>query len=399
MLGKIEDRAAYNGAPAAFINLDAAANAEPTRQVIDAVLAALTSGAANPSSAHGLGDISREILAQARDAVVALLIGAFEESVTFTSGCTEANNTVFAGAGADTIVTTVIEHPSVLRAAERAASGGATVHYLPVDRNGIVDLARLPSLLQSAQGSTLVSVQYANSETGVIQPVEQIAALVLTRPDTTFHSDAAQAFGKVAIDLSPGIGPDVITISGHKLHAPMGVGAIVSSERAPKLSPLLVGGDQESSLRAGTEPVALIAGFGAACCERFASFAQVNEQMSELRDRLEAGLLRNVPFVSVGAFLKRLPNISSVRFARVDAMSLVAHLDGRGVAISQGSACSSRRPEPSHVLTAMGLTEEEAFETVRFSLSSLNSASEVDAAISIIAETAELLRSVSWAPA
>lgn len=399
MLDKVEDRAAQSGASATFINLDAAANTEPTPPVIDAVLAALTSGAANPSSAHGLGDLSREILAHARDAVVSLLIGAYEENVTFTSGCTEANNTIFAGAGADTIVTTVVEHPSILRAAERAASGGATVHYLPVDRNGIVDLARLSTLLQESQGSTLVSVQYANSETGVIQPVQQIAALVETRPDTTFHSDAAQAFGKVAIDLSLGTGPDVITISGHKLHAPMGVGAIVSSERAPKLSPLLVGGDQENLLRAGTEPVPLIAGFGAACWERFASFAQASQQMSELRDRLEAGLMRHVPFVSVGAFLERLPNISSIRFARVDAMSLVAHLDGRGVAISQGSACSSRRPEPSHVLTAMGLTEEEAFETVRFSFSTLNSTSEVDAVISIIAETAELLRSVSWSPA
>ncbi|MER9304366.1 cysteine desulfurase family protein [Mesorhizobium sp. M0496] len=381
---------------AKVINLDAAANTAPTEEVIEAVIAALRSGAANPASAHELGDRSRAILARARDSVLSLITGAEEESVTFTSGCTEANNTVFAGVAATTVITSTVEHPSVLRAAERSSSIGATLHYLPVDRAGIVDLDRLETLVSGARGPLLVSIQYANSETGVIQPVKEIAALLATRPMTTFHSDAAQAFGKLAIDLSPGVGPDLVTVSGHKLHAPMGIGAIVAASRGVSLVPLLVGGDQEGALRAGTEAVPLIAGFGAACNKRADGLSKSVDQMKALRDRLEATLRAAISDVRLGAAAERLPNISSVRFPGIDGMSLIAQLDSRGVAASQGSACASRRPEPSHVLIAMGLAEREAFETVRFSLSVLNTETEIDDAALIIAGSVEHLRSVAW---
>jgi len=386
-------------ASSAVINLDAAANTTPTEEVIEAVVAALRGGAANPASAHELGDRARAILARARDSLLSLVTGAAEEGVTFTSGCTEANNTVFAGIEAATIITSTVEHPSVLRSAERATLTGATVHFVPVDGAGIVDLHRLESLIGSAQGPLLVSIQFANSETGVIQPIAKIAAMLATRPMTTFHSDAAQAFGKLSIDLSPGLGPDVITVSGHKLHAPMGVGAIVAAERGVSLAPLLVGGDQEGALRAGTEAVPLIAGFGAACDRRAEEMSRFVERMKALRDRLEAGLRVAIPDARLFNPAERLPNITSVRFPGVDGMSMIAQLDSRGVAASQGSACASRRPEPSHVLIAMGLSEIEAFETVRFSLSVLSSEAEIDEAVSIIADSVEHLRSVAWARA
>ncbi|MGW8281472.1 cysteine desulfurase family protein (plasmid) [Sphingomonas aurantiaca] len=383
-----------------MINLDAAANSVPTEEVIDAVVAAMRSGAANPASAHELGDRARIVLTRARDSVLSLLHGAMDDGVTFTSGCTEANNTVFAGIAAPTIITSTVEHPSVLRSAERAASSGKTVLFAPVDRNGVVDLDKLGAIVASVQGPLLVSIQFANSETGVIQPIAAIAALLATRPRTTFHSDAAQAFGKLPIDLSSGVGPDVITVSGHKLHAPMGVGAIVAAERGIPLAALLVGGDQEGSLRAGTEAVPLIAGLGAACDARADTMDDCVLRMSQLRNRLEVGLRETLPNVRLLVDeADRLPNISSVRFPGVDGMSLIAQLDSRGVAASQGSACSSHRPEPSHVLMAMGMSENDAFETVRFSISTLNTNDEIDEATSIIAETVNHLKDLSWAQA
>jgi len=382
------------------INLDAAANTVPTEEVIDAVVAAMRSGAANPASAHEFGDRARAVLTRARDGVLSLLNGALDDGVTFTSGCTEANNTVFAGIPATTIITSTVEHPSVLRSAERAASRGTKTLFVPVDRAGLVNLEQLEAIVASVQGPLLVSIQFANSETGVIQPIAAIAAVLTRRPQTTFHSDAAQAFGKLPIDLSPGTGPDVITVSGHKLHAPMGVGAIVAAERGVSLTPLLVGGDQEGSLRAGTEAVPLIAGLGAACEARADTIDACVLRMSRLRDRLEAGLRAALPdVVLLKSATDRLPNISSVRFPGVDGMSLIAQLDSRGVAASQGSACSSRRPEPSHVLMAMGLSESAAFESVRFSISALNTDAEIDEATSIITSSVNHLRSVSWATA
>lgn len=382
------------------INLDAAANTSPTVAVIDAIIEALNSGAANPSSAHELGARSRAILSRARDSVMSLVTGAHEDGVVFTSGCTEANNTVINSGAGGTVLASAVEHPSVLRALERISSAGSATHLLPVDRNGTIDLVKLRRLVDASAGPLLVSVQIANSETGVIQPIAAIAEILAERPDTTFHCDAAQAFGKITIDLAKGRGPDVITLSGHKLHAPMGVGAIVTAERGVNLLPLLVGGEQEGGMRAGTEAIPLIAGMAAACEMRADAISNNVAYMTALRDRLEAGLAAAVPDLVInGVGGPRLPNIVSVRFPGIDGMSLVAQLDSRGVAVSQGSACSSRRPEPSHVLTAMGLTELEAFETIRLSLSPLNTSAEVDTAIEIITTSVNYLRSVAWARA
>lgn len=371
---------------AAPINLDANANAAPTEAVKAAVMAALGYGA-NPSSAHGAGEDARRLLETARDAVCLLCEGLYPEDVVFTSGCTEANNLVVASARAAgaALITTAVEHPSMLRPAEALRAAGGRVDILPVDARGRIELDALRDLLMAASGPIWLSIQAANSETGVLQPIEEIAALCAERDDVLFHTDAAQAFGKVTLRLGGGRGPDVATLSGHKLHAPMGVGALILAEGESRLSAQLLGGDQERGLRAGTQSAPLIAGLGEACRARASSLTADVGHMGRLRDRLEHALRAELPSIVVhGAGAPRLPNTSNIRFPGVDAMALVAHLDAGGVLTSQGSACHSRRPEPSPVLVAMGCSEAEAFSAVRFSVSPLNSPNEIDAAVPII---------------
>jgi cysteine desulfurase len=200
-----------------------------------------------------------------------------------------------------------------------------------------------------------------------------------------FHSDAAQAFGKIELALGGARGPDVVSVSGHKLHAPMGVGALLFREGEGRLTPLLFGGDQEAGLRAGTQSLPMIAGFGAACRGRRAGFEGEVAQMRRLRERLEGALLAALPSVQVnGVGAPRLPNTSNVYFPDIDAMALVGLLDAEGVLASQGSACHSRWPEPSAVLTAMGFSHATAWSSVRFSVSPLNTEAEIDFAVRVI---------------
>jgi cysteine desulfurase len=273
----------------------------------------------------------------------------------------------------------------VLRAAEAFQRSGGDVEVLPVGEDGRLDPAEVEARLRGTSGPVIVSVQAANSETGVVQPLAEIATLLNNREDALFHSDAAQAYGKMHLVLGGGRGPDVLSVSGHKLHAPMGVGALLLHKGETRLSPLLRGGDQEGGRRAGTQSLPLIAGFGAACRERRAGFAGQVERMRRLRNQLEAGVRAALPSVQVnGESGPRLPNTSNLLFPSVDAMALVATLDAEGVLASQGSACHSRRPEPSSVLTAMGLCEADAYSSVRFSVSPLNTEAEIEAAIAII---------------
>lgn len=381
----IEDDAA-NAPVVTAINLDANANTAVTGVVVDAVIAALRL-AANPSSTHEGGDIARTILTDARDAVSSLVLGASDETVVFTSGCTEANNTVLNAAVSmrATLVTTAVEHPSVLSTAHALSRLGVDVRLIGVDANGVIDLAELMRIIGEIDGPVILSIQAANSETGVIQPIASIAAMLDGRNDILFHSDAAQAFGKIPVRVGRAA-PDVVSISGHKLHAPMGVGAIVTARDEDRVTPLLRGGDQQGGRRAGTEPVALIAGLSAACSSRAASMLADVDRMRTLRDRLERSLVEQIPAAKVnGAAVDRLPNTSSVTFAGVDGMALVAQLDAEGIMVSQGSACSSMRPAPSNVLMAMGMTEADAFSTIRFAVSPLNTIDEIDAAVATVA--------------
>lgn len=376
-----------NGGPVeTLINLDANANAAPTAAVIAAVLDTLRMSA-NPSSAHAAGQTARALLETARDAVVALSDGLYPEDVVFTSGCTEANNLAIASQRrrGGVLITSTVEHPSILRPAEALLADGHDVRFLPVNEDGLVDLQTLALWLNNTASPMTVSIQTANSETGVIQPIAAIADLVASFDDVLFHSDAAQSFGKQLTVIGRGRGPDAVSISGHKLHAPMGIGALLLGDGETRLEAQLLGGDQEQGLRAGTQALPMIAGLAVACRERACDLAGHVQHMAVLRDRLEAGVLAALPRITVnGARSARLPNVTNLLFPGIDAMSLVAHLDAEGIMASQGSACSSRRPEPSHVLTAMGLSEDDAFSCVRLSVSPLNTAAEIDAAITTI---------------
>lgn len=372
--------------PLPRINLDANANAKPTPAVIAAIVEALKKGA-NPSSAHGAGDDARRLLEAARDALCDLCSGVFPENVIFTSGCTEANNLVVASCVANgaSLITTEVEHPSVLRPAEAFAAGGGTLHLLGVSADGLVDLTEVEALLATSSGPVILSVQVANSETGVRQPIADIARIAAGYDHVLFHADAAQAFGKMPLVLGGAEGPDVITVSGHKVHGPMGIGAVLMVEGETRLRPLLLGGEQERGLRAGTQPLPLAAGFAAACAERRENFDGDVASMAALRNRFELTLKTALPQIRINGFdAPRLANTSNICFPGIDAMALVALIDAEGIEASQGSACSSQRPEPSHVLTAMGLNEADAFASVRFSMSPLNTFEQIDEATLII---------------
>lgn len=383
-----DGNARFDSADQHRINLDANANAAPTPAVVAAVLEALTH-AANPSSAHAAGDDSRLMLERARDAVTGLCLGALPENIIFTSGCTEANNLVLNSArvAGATVLISAVEHASIMQPAWALRDAGHDVKVVPVHSDGTLDLVFLEAALDEITSPIVLSVQSANSETGVLQPIARIAELASKRANVVFHTDAAQSFGKEFTDLGAPNGPALVTVSGHKLHGPMGVGALLISEDEVRVAPILLGGDQERGLRAGTQAVPLIAGFGAACRERLTQLEPAIAKMTKLRDRLETAVLQKLPTVRInGAGARRLPNTSNMLFPGLDAMALVAVLDSEGVLASQGSACHSRRPEPSHVLVAMGLSEEEAFASVRFSVSPANNESDIETAASLIVE-------------
>jgi cysteine desulfurase len=375
------------------IFLDANATTRPLDAVIDMVACVMRGAYANPSSAHWLGNEARRVLEIARDDITALFPGIFPEGVIFTSGGTEGNNALLNYFGRDTagitLITTAVEHHSVLRPAEAFAKAGGQHIVLPVTPDGLVTLDAIQNAVCKARGSVLISVQLANSETGVIQPMGKLIAKVkCLRPDVLVHSDVAQAVGRVPIDLGA-LQVDVVTFSGHKIHGPQGIGAMVFRDPDERrVAPLILGGGQERGLRSGTHNVAGAAGLGLAARIRASEFAVATSRLSAMRDAFEMQLLDAVPEASVnGGAAPRVPNTSSICFRGKEAMELVARLDSKGIACSVGSACSSAKPEPSHVLMAMGLSQAEAFSSVRFSFSILNSMNEANMAALTVHET------------
>jgi cysteine desulfurase len=348
---------------------------------------------ANPSSAHWLGDEARRVLEVARDDITALFPGMFPEAVIFTSGGTEGNNALLNHIGRSaagmTVITTAVEHLSVLRPAQTFATGGGKCVVLPVTPDGLVSQDAMRDAVREARGDILISVQLANSETGVIQPIGQmVAEAKRVRSDIFVHSDVAQAIGRVPIDLDA-LQLDVVTFSGHKIHGPQGIGAMVFRDpNERRVTPFLLGGGQERGLRSGTHNVAGAAGLGLAVRTRASEFAVAVSRLAAMRDAFEMQLLGAAPQASVnGVRAPRVANTSSIRFAGKEAMELVGRLDAKGIACSVGSACSSAKPVPSHVLMAMGLSQAEAFSSVRFSFSIFNSMDEATRAANIVAET------------
>jgi cysteine desulfurase len=347
----------------------------------------------NASSIHHYGQQTRAAVERAREQVAALL-GCREAEIVFTSGGTEADNLALFGLAkaGDHIITSTIEHHAVLNSAKRLETLGCEVTYVPVDGRGRVDPGDVRRALRPK--TKLISIMMANNETGVLQPVDEIGK-VASEADVWFHTDAVQAAGKVPV-IAKQIGCDLLSISAHKIHGPQGTGALYV-RKGTLLEAMLYGGRHERSRRAGTENVAGIVGLGTA-----AEIARVGLEQGEdrrlggLRDRLEKIVLEQIEAVGVnGAGTPRVPTTSSTWFDFIEGEAMVIAMDLKGVAVSTGAACSSGAIEPSHVLTAMGLSPVRARASIRFSLGKQNTAEEVDYALSVLPEVLGRLREIS----
>jgi cysteine desulfurase len=356
----------------------------------------------NASSIHHHGQQTRAAVERARESVAALL-GCRASEIVFTSGGTEGDNLAIFGLAhpGDHVITSTVEHHAVLNACKHLAVQGCEVTYVPVDRRGLVDPADVKRAVRP--NTKLISVMFANNETGVVQPVVEIGEIA-AEADVYFHSDAVQAAGKIPIDVTE-IGCDLLTISGHKIHGPQGVGALYVRKGTP-LAPMLYGGSHERSRRAGTENVPGIVGLGKAAELAIADFKRGDDsKMAAARDRLESELLSIEGTGLNGAGSNgagsndepapRLPNTTNIYFDAIEGEALVIALDLKGLAVSTGAACSSGTIEPSHVLLAMGLSPERAKASIRFSLGKQNTAEEVDFALTLVAETVAHLRELS----
>jgi cysteine desulfurase len=347
----------------------------------------------NASSIHHHGQETRAAVERARDSV-ALLLGCRPAEIVFTSGGTESDNLAIAGlaSAGDHIITSTIEHHAVLQACKHLGETGCDVTYLPVDGRGLVDPDDVRHALRPH--TKLISIMLANNETGVLQPVEEIGKIA-AETEVFFHTDAVQAAGKVPIDVAR-IGCHALSISGHKMHAPQGVGALYVRRRT-RLQPLFYGGRHERSRRAGTENVPGIVALGKAAELTIEGFERGDDKkMSSLRDRLQQGIRAQVEDAGVnGDGAPRVPNTTNIYFDHIEGESLVIALDLKGLAVSTGSACSSGAIEPSHVLTAMGLRADRARASIRFSLGKQNTAEDVDLALALVPETVARLRELS----
>lgn len=382
------------------IYLDHNATTPVAPEVFEAMLPYFTDQFGNASSIHGYGQIAKAAVEEARE-ILARLLNAQPGEIVFTSGGTESDNAAVFGAveaarerraGAPVhLITTAIEHHAVLYAAQALQAQGVRVTYISAGSCGVVDPLEVERAI--TPDTVLISVMHANNEIGTIQPIGEIGRIARER-GITFHSDAVQSVGKIPVDMRA-MGLDLVSLSGHKLHGPKGVGALYV-RKGTVLHPLMVGGHHERDRRPGTENVPGIVGLGKAA---ELAAAQMNEEaarLAPLRDRLEKEILRRVPRVKVnGAGSPRLPNTSSLRFEHVEGEGFVIACDLRGLACSTGAACSSGSLEPSHVLAAIGLSREQARSTVRFSLGRTTTAEDIDAAVNVITEVAVHLRSLS----
>lgn len=371
-----------------------------TTKVADRVFVAmrpyLTNYFAHPSSPHLLGTKVRQKIEEARDLVAVLLGTTHPDEIVFTSGGTESVNTAIMGALAASpsrkhIVTTKVEHVAVLNLCRYLETKGYRVDYLSVNGQGMLDLEELRRSLH--EDTALVSVMWANNETGVIFPIEKIGEIVKER-GITLHVDAVQAVGRVAINLRWLSHVDLLSVSGHKFHAPKGVGALFV-RRGTKLRPLIVGGPQEGMRRDGTENVASIIGMGKAAELANAYLGEEITVVRCLRDKLETGLLKQIPEVRVNRHrTMRIPNTTNITFRGLDGQKLLKLMEQQEIYATSGTACMGGKI-PSHVLLAMGLTPEDALASIRFGLSRYNSDAEIDFVISLLTAIVNNVRTAS----
>jgi cysteine desulfurase len=375
------------------IYMDANATTPLLPEVLETMRPWLLENFGNASSIHQHGQQARAAVEHARESV-AMLLNCRESEIVFTSGGTESDNLAVFGLvkPGDHIITSSIEHHAVLHTAERLHERGIDVTFLPVSREGRVDPKDVRRELRS--NTRLISVMMANNETGVIQPIQEIGRIA-QEADIWFHTDAVQAAGKVEIDVKA-IGCDLLSISGHKMHAPQGTG-VLYVRRGTRIEPLFFGGAHERQRRAGTENVAGIVGLGRA--SELAAIALKDgtmDRVASLRARLEHGIVARVEDCSVnGGEAPRVPNTTNLQFDNLEGEALVIALDLKGLAVSGGSACMSGATEPSHVLTAMGLVSTRARASLRFSLTKLNTEDEVNAALEIVPAAVTRLRELA----
>jgi cysteine desulfurase len=376
-----------------LIYLDNNATTQPAPEVVAEMLPFLTDFFGNPSSTYRFGQRARQAVDEGR-AKVATLVGCNEGELVFTGGGTESVNTAIKGllavrAPRRKIVTSTVEHSACRELCQQLGREGVEIIAVPVGVDGALDMDRLSWAID--ERTALVSIMWANNETGVIFPVEGIAK-ICRQKGVPFHCDATQAIGKMSVDLHA-MGVDAASFAAHKFHGPKGVGGLYL-RRGLRIHPLLVGGPQERGRRGGTENVAGIAGMGKAA-ELASDHLPEMGRVAELRDRFEQGVLRAIPSSQVNGDPNcRVPNTSNIGFERLEAEAILLLLSEKGVCASAGSACSSGSLEPSPVILAMGVDEKIAHGAVRFSLSRYTTQIEIDAALAIIPGVIDRLRAV-----
>lgn len=377
-----------------YMDNNATTACDPT--VVHAMLPFFTEQYGNASSIHSFGAQVGKALKEARSKVQSLLGAAYDSEIVFTSCGTESDSTAILSAlkanpERRTIITTVVEHPAILALCDHLEKENTVVHRLRVDKKGRIDLDEYKSLL--SERVAIVSAMWANNETGTMFPVEEMAEMAHEK-GILFHTDAVQAVGKVSIDLKR-TKIDMLSCSGHKLHAPKGIG-VLYVRRNTRFRPLLRGGHQERGRRAGTENSAFIVGLGVACELAQLHMEAENTTVKRLRDRLQGGILAKVKNAFVnGDMLYRLPNTASIAFEYVEGEGILLLLNKQGIAASSGSACASGSLEPSHVMRAMGIPYTAAHGTIRFSLSRYTTEEEVDRVIAAVPPIIAQLRKLS----
>ncbi len=378
------------------IYLDNNATTRVDPAVVEAMLPFFTEHFGNPSSIHAFGAQVGKALKTARSQVQSLLGAEHDSEIIFTSCGTEADSTAILSAlkaqpERNTIITTNVEHPAILTLCEWLEKDNYVVKKLAVDKKGRIDLDEYKSML--ADNVAIVSIMWANNETGTIFPVEEMAALASAR-GIMFHTDAVQAVGKIPMDLK-NTKIDMLSLSGHKLHGPKGIG-VLYLRRGVRFRPLLRGGHQERGRRAGTENAAGIVALGKACELAQAHLAEENTTVKRLRDKLEAGLLSQVSHCfPTGDTANRLPNTCNIAFEYIEGEAILLLLNKEGIAASSGSACTSGSLEPSHVMRAMGIPYTAAHGSTRFSLSRYTTEAEIDRVIAAVPPIIAQLRKLS----
>jgi len=375
-----------------MIYFDYAATTPVDKRVIKLMMPFLNEKFGNPSSMHSFSSDTKKALEKSR-AIIAKAINANSEEIVFTSSATESNNMALKGVAftkkSGHILVSSIEHDCVLNTAKWLGKNGFEVEFLPVDKNGIVDPKEVEKRIK--KNTILVSVMHVNNEVGTIQPIEAIGK-ICKKNNIYFHSDAAQSFGKITIDVT---NIDLLTLSSQKIYGPKGAAALFIKDGV-KIEPLLHGGGQEGGLRSSTENVPAIVGFAKATEICLSTMEKEQKRLTKLRDRIISTLIKEVPNCYLnGHKIKRIPNNVNIRFSFIEGEAILFMLNSYGIAVSTASACSSPKLEPSHVLSSMGLKHEEAHGSIRISLGRWTKESEVSYLLKALPEVIKKLRDIS----